>query len=338
MSVPPEARLCNCDGSRTIKATIGVACLLLSCSASFGQSYDNGISSALLAKAQSGDAEAMAELGYVYENTSGGVHDRAKAVYWYRKSAEAGNPDGEEGWAAICEYDFDDLDHHRQAAIWFRKAADQGNVSAQKDLAAAYEEGDGVPQDYAQAAQWYSRAANQGDPFAEYRLGELYFGGAGVPLDSEKGMKWLRLAAANGDLNAQAAVAEEEQTQAFLAEVVTEHRARQTRSIRLVAMAALIGFGLFVLVHQRRRVLRLCRTAVPKSTRAKQLSIILPVACWCSTCCLFEVMNPVSMRHPVNAAITAILLSAPAIIFGAVGLWWLSSGRKQPRERPDRIV
>jgi len=266
-------------------------------------------------------------LGYAYENTFGYV-DRARAAYWYRKAAEAGNPDGEEGWAVICKYDFDDPDHYAKAAGWFQKAAAQGNVSAEKDLGALYEDGEAVPQDYKGAAYWYTQAAEQGDPFAEYRLGELYLGGAGVPLDPEKGMRWLTVAAASGDSDAQAALAGEEEVQALLAEVEAEHRAREKRIALLVILAAPGSLGLYVLFRSRRRILRLCTSAIPKSSRARQLSIILPAACWSSACCLCQALDPIAMEHPVNAAVAAVLYSAPALIFGAVGLWWVGSARK----------
>jgi hypothetical protein len=306
-----------------------VLCVVSCCSQWCAPQEKSGIPSALIARAKAGDPAAEVGLGYAYENTSGYV-DRARAAYWYRKAAAAGNPDGEEGWAVICEYDFDDPDHYAKAAGWFQKAAAQGNVSAEKDLGALYEEGEAVPQDYKGAAYWYTQAAKQGDPFAEYRLGELYLSGAGVPADAQKAKEWLTDAAARGDPNAQAELVGEEQIQALLAEVRAEHRAHQRRIALLAISAALGGLGLYTLFHQRRRVLRLCRSAIPKSSRARQLSIILPAAAWCSACCLYQVVDPIAMQHPVNAAVAAALYSAPALIFGAVGLWWLSSGRKQP--------
>lgn len=312
-----------------LQAVLCVVLGMVSCSGAWPAPQENsGIPSALLARAKAGDPAAEAGLGYAYQNTSEYV-DRKRAAYWYRKAAAAGNPDGEEGWAVICEYDFDDPDHYAKAAGWFQKAAEQGNIAAEKDLGAAYEMGKGVPQNYARAAYWYGKAAEQGDPFAEYRLGELYLGGEGVPLDPEEAHVWLTKAAMDGDSDAQVALSGEADVDALLAGIKAEHHVRQKRIALRAILAALGCLGLYTLLRQRRRLLRVCRRAMPKSPRARQLSIILPAACWCSACCLYQVVDPIAVQHPVNAAVAAVLYSAPAVIFGAVGLWCLSSDRKQ---------
>jgi len=60
----------------------------------------------------------------------------------------------------------------------------------------------------------------------------------------------------------------------------------------------------------------------------KRRTAVLVAAAWCSWCCLHEVLNPVSMRHPINAAVAAMLLSMPAIILGAATLWIIGTTRK----------
>lgn len=78
----------------------------------------------LLERAQKGDAEAQFELGKNYETGRIGLpHDISKAQYWYRKSA------------------------------------DQGEPFAEASLAILYNFGKGVPRDYPLAYMWYERAA-----------------------------------------------------------------------------------------------------------------------------------------------------------------------------------
>jgi hypothetical protein len=48
------------------------------------------------------------------------------------------------------------------------------------------------------------------------------------------------------------------------------------------------------------------------------LAVLLLVASWCSVSSLCQLFDPWMMRHPINAAATAVLFSAPAVIFGAV--------------------
>ena len=77
------------------------------------------------ARAEAGDAEAQAILGYLYDNGSGVAQDEAEAVRWYRTAAE------------------------------------QGDASAQLNLGVMYYRGAGVPQDYVQAHTWANLAASR---------------------------------------------------------------------------------------------------------------------------------------------------------------------------------
>jgi hypothetical protein len=78
---------------------------------------------AWLAQAEGGDAEAMNNVGEIYEQGVRGAPDYGRAAEWYRKAAEA------------------------------------GNRRAQTNLAALYEQGKGVAQDTGAALSWYRRAA-----------------------------------------------------------------------------------------------------------------------------------------------------------------------------------
>ena len=72
--------------------------------------------------ADAGDAEAMLNLGVMYENGRGVPKDEAEAVRWYRKSADA------------------------------------GDTKAMLNLGRAYENGQGVPKDAAEAILWFHKA------------------------------------------------------------------------------------------------------------------------------------------------------------------------------------
>jgi hypothetical protein len=55
------------------------------------ESQSTGDTAKLIKKAASGDAEAQATLGSMYDNGQGVVNDDAEAVRWYRKAAEQGH-------------------------------------------------------------------------------------------------------------------------------------------------------------------------------------------------------------------------------------------------------
>lgn len=83
-----------------------------------------------------------------------------------------------------------------QSATWFRKAAEQGDADAQEGLGWQYYSGKGVPQDYGQATVWSRKAAEQGNIDAQGALGQLCSAGKGVPQDYAEAYFWLSLAAA----------------------------------------------------------------------------------------------------------------------------------------------
>jgi TPR repeat protein len=119
------------------------------------------IDSALLAKANNGDAAAQVQVGDAYAEGKGVARDP------------------------------------KQAGEWYKKAADQGNISAELHLAVLYRDGAGkiFPRDAEQAAAWYRKAADQGDAGAEGTLGMLYTLGQGVPRSDVDAYFWLDLAA-----------------------------------------------------------------------------------------------------------------------------------------------
>jgi TPR repeat protein len=88
--------------------------------------------------AENGDANAMNNLGFHYQQGLGVPQDYGKARGWYEK------------------------------------AADKGNDLAMNNLGVIYGNGLGVPQDYGKARGWYEKAAGKGNALAETNLNELF--------------------------------------------------------------------------------------------------------------------------------------------------------------------
>ncbi len=118
------------------------------------------------------DASEQRQLGRKYETGEDLPKDLAKAVYWYRKSAE------------------------------------QGYAEGQCSLAWMYSNGAGVVMDKAEAAKWYRKAADQGHARARNNLGHMFLIGDGVAKDEKKGIVLLQQASAQGFANAQAKLKE----------------------------------------------------------------------------------------------------------------------------------
>jgi hypothetical protein len=160
---------------------------------------DHAIFELILAKAEMGDANSQCAIGEYYDHgTLGVTQNAAEAVKWFRKAAEQGNAEAEDG-LGVCYRDGLGLPKDSAVAIkWFRKAAEQGFAEAQVNLGSCYAKGEGIGKNDLEATRWYRKAANQGEADGQAALGARYSFGNGVPIDYVEGYKWLNLASAQG--------------------------------------------------------------------------------------------------------------------------------------------
>eukprot|EP00729_Bicosta_minor_P030349 gene30349-biopygen21623 len=87
---------------------------------------------------------------------------------------------------------------HVEAAKWFRKSAEAGNADGQHSFGVLYYKGEGVEQSYVEAAKWFRMAAEAGHAKGQWNLGAMYGSGDGVGQDFSKAVRWLQLAGAQG--------------------------------------------------------------------------------------------------------------------------------------------
>lgn len=159
-----------------------------------------GIDSALLAKANAGDAEAQYELGNMYNYGEGVRRDYAEALIWYRKSAEQGDANSQFQLGGMYHFGHGVPQDDVQAFAWEKKAADQAHGDAEFYVSSAYNSGWGVPQDDAHAYFWLRRGSEDGNFNSQYFLGWAYEHGLGkIPQDYAKAYFWLDLAATESD-------------------------------------------------------------------------------------------------------------------------------------------
>jgi len=162
-------------------------------------------------KAETGDADAQWNLGFLYDSGKGVVKDGAEALKWYRKSAEQGNALSQFNVGAKYFDGVDTKKDYNEAFKWYQKAADQGIAEAQMFLGAMYSKGlGGVKASWVEAAKWMRRAADQGLGGAQGALGECYQSGDGVPQDYVEAYKWFNLSAAQDDLLSPKGIAAQE--------------------------------------------------------------------------------------------------------------------------------
>ena len=149
--------------------------------------------------AESGDARAQYNLGWLYANGYGVELDYEEAVKWYRKSAEQGNATAQYNLAVMYANGYGVELDYEEAVKWYRKSAEQGNATAQYNLGWLYANGYGVELDYEEAVKWYRKSAEQGNATAQNNLAVMYANGYGVELDYEEAVKWYRKSAEQGN-------------------------------------------------------------------------------------------------------------------------------------------
>ncbi len=132
--------------------------------------------------AELGDAASMTELGRI-------AKDNQEAVQWYRKAAEAGDPNGMERYAYFAEHGRGMESSSGDALLWYNKAAELGQPAALTRLGVMT--GDkklikrAVDAGYApamsalaklqpsDAKELYEAAASRGEPEALFRVGRI---------------------------------------------------------------------------------------------------------------------------------------------------------------------
>ncbi len=151
-----RTKSCPCFGA--VFAIIA-AFLLSGCTTAPRQPNSPSIEQALLVSAQQGNPRAQVDLG---------IHLLARAHTPTERAA---------------------------AVTWIRRAAQANLAMAQARLGSMYLYGRGVPQDTARAVKWLRLAADRGAPAAELQLADLYATGTLVRLDKARAYYWYLVAA-----------------------------------------------------------------------------------------------------------------------------------------------
>ena len=179
-------------------------------------------------RAEAGDVDAQAWLGYLYINGDGtetnvqeglrwlklaGGHDalvriletniqqriEPDVVLKLRSDASMGSPEAQFSLGELYEQGKGVAQSAWEAVNYYRLAADQGYGEAQYRLGLMYATGNGVAQDFKEATRLYGLAAEQEIPFAQSELGRIYRLGLGVPQNYSVAVRWYRSAASNGE-------------------------------------------------------------------------------------------------------------------------------------------
>ncbi len=190
--------------------------------------------------AEAGSSEGQALLAYVLTYGPQSMRDLEEADRWYARSAAAGCPQGNLGYALSLARRAIDEDGRRRVvaelrlavaaeiptAIYllgvltengaprdpkaavehYRNAAEKGNRSAQVHWGLALINGHHVERDPVAGGSWLRRAALAGDPQAATLVGNLYVQSGPLPPNYAEAANWYRRAADAGDRTAAGAL------------------------------------------------------------------------------------------------------------------------------------
>ena len=113
-----------------------------------------------LEAAKGNDAAAMVHIGWIYLAGKHVNKDIETSDYWFKKSSEAGNPEGQYYYASsLIRKDYG-RDIALQAFALFAKSAEAGCPRSFVKVAEIYEKGIGIDKDIPRAYAWYSLASN----------------------------------------------------------------------------------------------------------------------------------------------------------------------------------
>lgn len=163
----------------------------------------------VLEQAMAGDAKAQFQLGKLYYYGGNGVgRDFLEAVYWYTKSAHAGNADAacNLGW---CYETGNGMEQSWAKAFeWYTRSAEAGNRVALYSLGWMHQHGIFVPRNGATAFRYYLEAAQRGHDISQYKVGMAYQNGTYVDQDYQQANHWFQCSAENSFVAAQYMLAE----------------------------------------------------------------------------------------------------------------------------------
>lgn len=160
---------------------------------------------ALLFAAQNGVAQAMLELGKLYDPNGKMWRNSAEnAEKWYKQAIEHGVHEA----AFLLAEMQDKVGKPSEAFAWMSKAEEQGVIPARRRLAEMYLSGHGCEQDIYKAISLYEMLANDRDTAAQVALGNIYTNKEYPQFEYERAINWYLMAAEGNNAEAQVALAQ----------------------------------------------------------------------------------------------------------------------------------
>ncbi len=116
--------------------------------------------------------------------------------------AESGNAEAQFALGSLLSKGEESARDSGAAFKWLMRAAEQDHAKAQEMVANCFHSGFGVTRDYDEAFKWYQKSSNQGNPSALCELGFCYQNGRGTSANSVEALGCFKRAAELANVNA----------------------------------------------------------------------------------------------------------------------------------------
>ncbi|THB77049.1 MAG: sel1 repeat family protein [Desulfobulbaceae bacterium] len=160
------------------------------------------------AAAELGDIEANYIAGGMYYTGKGTTRNFSKAYNYLDYAAKNGKRSPESDRALAEFYLLGQVvpQNYDKAVSWYKKAAEGGDPNAQLELGYLYYTGQGTEQDYQQALRYFRESAMKNFAMAQYNMGIMWYTGIGTEQsDLVRSYAWFSIAASNDYQDALAA-------------------------------------------------------------------------------------------------------------------------------------
>ena len=157
---------------------------------------------AWLPMAESGNAEAQNNVGYMYEEGLGVPQNYLLAMNWYRQAADGGLSEAQHNMGMLYHHGYGVAENLGEAFRWFKMAADQDLAESEYMLGLAYENGEGTELNYAEAKRLFLSAARKNYVPAQMMYAFMLQAGEGGDSEPFSAYIWGKIAENNGSESA----------------------------------------------------------------------------------------------------------------------------------------
>ena len=154
-----------------------------------------------LRAAEQGDPQAQFIVGGMLYRGQGTDPNQKEAVKWLLRAADKGvwSPESLRILGTMYLQGTGVPQNFQEAEHYLERATELGDLIARKNLAYMFFNGLTGRRDYKRALELYRKAALAGDPSSQYNMGIMYAQGLGTAMDRAKAYAWFSLAASQGN-------------------------------------------------------------------------------------------------------------------------------------------